>query len=84
MKEYLVENLYDLKLLTANYRVGNYTIMTFRTRFLNEKYTEPGMNEESIRFLFDIIFNPKLDNDIDKCKKKIEKSILGLKDNKIK
>ena len=78
------ENLYDLKLLASNYRVGNYTIMTFRTRFLNEKYTEDGMNEESIKFLLDLIFNPRLDNDIDKCKKKIEKSILSLKDNKIK
>ena len=78
------ENLYDLKLLAANYRVGNYAIMTFRTRFLNEKYTEEGMNEESIKFLLDLIFNPKLDNDVDKCKKKIEKSIMSLKDNKIK
>lgn len=78
------ENLYDLKLMAANYRVGNYAIMTFRTRFLNEKYTEEGMNAESIKFLFDVIFNPKLDSDIDKCKKKIEKSILSLKDNKIK
>ena len=58
--------------------------MTFKTRFLNEKYTEEGMNEESIRFLLDIIFNPRLDNDVIKCKKKIEKSILQLKDNKIK
>lgn len=78
------ENLYDLKLSAANYRVGNYAIMTFRTRFLNEKYTEEGMNEESIKFLLDLIFNPKLDNDVDKCKKKIEKSIMSLKDNKIK
>ena len=78
------ENLYDLKLMAANYRVGNYAIMTFRTRFLNEKYTEDGMNDESIKFFLDLIFNPKLDNDVDKCKKKIEKSILGLKDNKIK
>lgn len=78
------ENLYDLKLLAANYRIGNYAIMTFRTRFLNEKYTEAGMNTESIKFLLDLIFNPKLDNDIDKCKKKIEKSILSLKDNKIR
>ncbi len=78
------ENLYDLKLSAANYRVGNYAIMTFRTRFLNETYTEKGMNEESIKFLLDLIFNPKLDIDIDKCKKKIEKSILSLKDNKIR
>lgn len=78
------ENLYDLKLLASNYRVGNYSILTIKTRFLNEKYTEDGMNKESIRFLLDLIFNPRLDNDIDKCKKKIEKSILSLSDNKIK
>ncbi len=78
------ENLYDLKLLASNYRVGNYTILSFRTRFLNEKYTEDGMNKESIKFLIDMIFRPKLDVDIDKCKKKIEKSILSLRDNKIK
>ena len=42
------------------------------------------MNEESIKFLLDLIFKPKLDNDVDKCKKKIEKSIMSLSDNKIK
>ena len=78
------ENLYDLKLLASNYRVGNYTVLSFKMRFLNEKYTEEGMNLESIKFLIDLIFKPKLDVDIDKCKKKIEKSILSLKDDKIK
>ena len=78
------ENLYDLKLLASNYRVGNYSVLSFKTRFLNEKYTEDGMNSESIKFLIDMIFNPKLDGGIEKCKKKIEKSILTLKDNKIK
>lgn len=78
------EKLYDLKLLASNYRIGNYTILSFKERFLNEKYTEEGMNEESIRFLLDLIFNPRLDNDVLKCKKKIEKSILSLKDNKVK
>ena len=78
------EDLYDLKLVAANYRVGNYAIMTFRTRFLNEIYTEDGMNAESIKFFLDLIFNPKLDSDFPKCKQKIEKSINSLKDNKIK
>lgn len=80
------ENLYDLKLMSSNYRIGNYAIMTFRTRFLNEKFTESGMNCESIKFFLDVIFNPKLDDDNDllKCKRKIEKSILSLKDNKIR
>ena len=79
-----IENLYDLKLMSQNYRVGNYSILTFKTRFLNEKYTEPGMNKESIKFLLDLIFKPKLDIDMDKCKEKIRKSILSLSDNKVK
>ena len=78
------EKLYDLKLLSSSYRIGNYSILSFKTRFLNEVYTEDGMNEESIKFLLDLIFKPKLDNDVEKCKKKIEKSILSLNDNKIK
>ena len=49
------EKLYDLKLLSSNYRIGNYAILSMKTRFLNEKYTEEGMNEESIKFLLDII-----------------------------
>lgn len=78
------ERLYDLKLVSSSYRVGNDTILSFRSRFLNEKFTEDGMNEESIKFLLDIIFNPLLDKEIEKCKKKLEKSILSLKDNKVK
>ena len=78
------EKLYDLKLLSSTYRIGNYSILSFKSRFLNEKYTEEGMNEESIKFLLDLIFKPRLDNDVDKCKKKIEKSILSMSDNKIK
>ncbi len=78
------ENLYDLKLLASGYRVGNYSILSYRTRFLNEKYTEKGMNNESISFLLDIIFNPLFGDSLDKCKNKIKKSILSLKDNKIK
>ena len=30
------EKLYDLKLLSSTYRVGNYSILSFKTRFLNE------------------------------------------------
>lgn len=78
------ERLYDLKLLSSSYRIGTYSILSFKTRFLNEKYTEDGMNEESIKFLLDLIFKPNLSNDVDKCKKKIEKGILSLSDNKIK
>ena len=78
------ENLYDLKLSSTNYRVGNYAVLSFKIRFLNEKYTEMGMNEESIKFLLDLIFKPNLGNDLDKCKNRLKKSILSLSDNKIK
>lgn len=78
------ERLYDLKLLSSTYRVGTYSILSFKMRFLNEKYTEDGMNEESIKFLLELLFKPKLDYDVEKCKKKIEKSIVSIRDNKIK
>lgn len=84
------ENLYDLKLLSSNTRIGNYSNLSFKIRFLNEKYTEESMNEYSISFLLDILFNPDIENNsfkkdnINKCKNKIEKNIKSLKDNKLK
>ena len=78
------EKLYDLKLLSSCYRIGNYSILSFKSRFLNEKFTEEGLNEESIKFLLEIIFKPNFSIDMTKCKNKIEKSILSLGDNKIK
>ena len=78
------EELYDLKLLTSTYRIGNYNFLSMKIRFLDEKYTEKGMNYASIKLLLDLIFKPKLDADFEKCKNKIEKSILSLNDNKVK
>ena len=84
------ENLYDLKLISSNTRIGNYTSLAFKIRFLNELYTEKDMNEYSIGFLFDVLFNPnvvnnKFDEDIvKKCKNKLAKSIKSLSDNKLK
>lgn len=84
------ESLYDLKLISTNTRIGNYSNLSFKVRFLNEKYTEAGMNEYSIAFLMDILFNPNIENnkfsseDLKKCKSKLEKSIQKLKDNKLK
>ena len=78
------EELYDLKLLTSTYRIGNYNFLSMKIQFLNEKYTEKGMNYASIKLLLDLIFKPKLDADFEKCKNKIEKSILSLNDNKVK
>lgn len=84
------ENLYDLKLISSNMRIGNYSNLSFKVRFLNELYTEESMNEYSIAFLMDILFNPHVENNafnseiVRKNKNKLEKSIKGIKDNKLK
>lgn len=84
------ENLYDLKLISSNVRIGNYSNLSFKIRFLNDKYTEKDMNKYSIEFLLNIIFNPDVCNNefrkdvLAKCKLKIEKDINSLKDNKLK
>ncbi len=58
-----MEDLYNLKLSSNVNLSGNYSIMSFMTRFLNENYTEEGMLEKSISFLMDIILDPDLEND---------------------
>lgn len=84
------ENLYDLKLISSNMRIGNYSNLSFKVRFLNEKYTEESMNEYSIAFLMDILFHPNVEEnqfnseEVKKCKNKLEKSIQKLSDNKLK
>lgn len=84
------ENLYDLKLISTNMRIGAYSNLSFKIRFLNEKYTEKDMNEYSIAFLMNILFNPNVEenkfssDDLKKCKSRLEKSIQKLSDNKLK
>lgn len=84
------ESLYDLKVLSSLNRIGNTSNMSFKLRFLNEKFTEENMNNESILFLLDLIFNPYVNDNcfneevVSKCKEKLRKIILSIKDNKIK
>ena len=84
------ENLYDLKLISSNNRIGNFSNLSFKIRFLNECYTEENMNEYSISFLMDILFNPDINNkqfnefEVKKAKNKLEKNIKNLSDNKLK
>jgi len=84
------EKLYDIKLISSTSRIGTNSNMSFKMRFLDEKYTEEGMNEESILFLLNIIFNPNIKDGsfdtevVNKCKEKLKKSIISIKDNKLK
>ena len=56
------EELYDIKVSSSSARVGNFSDLSFQTKFLNEKYTEEDMNRESIIFFLDLIFNPNIEN----------------------
>lgn len=84
------EFLYDLKLISSNMRIGNYSDLSFKIRFLNEVYTEKSMNEYSIAFLMDVLFNPNIEDgkfiqeDLKICKNKLAKNIEKLSDNKLK
>lgn len=82
------EQLYDIKISSSISRIGGFSNLSFQTKFLNEKYTEKDLNEESIIFFLDLIFNPQIvDNSfvhIEKQKNKLRQSILRIKDNKVK
>lgn len=41
---------------------GKQDVLSLSATFVNEKYTEKGMNEKNIKFLSDFIFNPKIIN----------------------
>ena len=89
-KELIIESemLYDIKISSSISRIGNFSNLSFQTKFLNEKYTEEDMNKESIIFFLDLIFNPNIENDsfvnIEKQKSKLKQMIFSIKDNKVK
>lgn len=84
------EELYDLKLSSTSIRVGNFTTLSFNLTFLNEEYTEKGLHNKSLDFLMEVLFNPNVSNNkfdslsFNNCVNKLEKSIMGRKDNKTK
>ena len=82
------ENLYDIKVSSSISRIGNFSNLSFQTKFLNEKYTEKDMNKESIIFFLDLIFNPYVKDNtfvsIDNQKNRLRQDILSIKDNKIR
>ena len=83
--EIATEELYGLNVSYNSSLMGNYIVSSFNLIFLNEKYTEEGMNEKSIKFLLDIIFNPNIENNefkyFDLSKRLVLYEIDSLKDN---
>lgn len=81
------EDLYDLNYSSNCTISGNYSILSFNATFLNERYTEEGMNQKAISFFLDMIMNPNVTNrtfDINTfkiAKKNIHDILISEKDN---
>ncbi len=81
------QDLYALSIYARANRIGKFASMNFFLSFLNEKYTEKGMEDESLKLLSEVIFHPhvkngKFDSDSFKIiKKNNEVSIQTMKDN---
>lgn len=61
LMEIETEELYELGYRGSNYTSGSYNVMNCDCVFLNPKYTEPSMLEESIAFLSEIILHPNIE-----------------------
>ena len=81
------QDLYAATIYTKSYRSGRYNMVNFYMSILNEKYTEKGMLEESLKLLSDIVFNPNF-NDKETSKEAFKflyetnkKKLEGIKEN---
>ncbi len=63
LMEIQTEELYELGYRGSNYASGKFSVMGFDCIFLNPKYTEKGMLEQSLSFLSEILFSPNVDED---------------------
>lgn len=57
-----IEDLYAASIFSSSYRLGKNYIIDFNLRVLNDKYTEQGLFEKSIKFLKEVLFNPNVKN----------------------
>lgn len=81
------EELYNTSLSSVSYKSGCYTFLSYSLTFLNEKYTEVGMNEESIKLLLEMLLNPNVENgafnqkSFDLVKEEIKTSLISMNEN---
>ncbi len=84
------KELYEANIQSSTTRIGAYTNMSFSLQFLNEEYTQEGMQEETLDFFFDTIFNPNVNNgefdnhSFEVTKEVITTEIKSMKDNMTK
>lgn len=71
------EDLYYVAVNSQASFIGNYNILSFDTVFLNEIHTEKGLNNESIKFFFELITEPNIEySEFNKETFKIAKTLL--------
>lgn len=81
------QDLYGVNVYTKSYRSGRFNMINFCMSLLNEKYTEKGMLEESVKFLSDVIFKPNFykEEEFNQAYKflydNMESSMRGIKEN---
>ncbi len=56
------QDLYGASFNVKNSKQGNYIKTEFTMSLLNDKYTEVGNYLEGVKFIFDVLFNPDVDN----------------------
>ena len=62
MLEIKTEELYDLAYRCGNCFNGKYSLLSFGITYINPKYTENNMHEESFKFLSDLIYDINASN----------------------
>ncbi len=81
------KELYDANITSSCTRIGAYTNMSFAINFLQQEYTEDDMQDKTIDFFFDTIFNPNVEDgkfdkhSFDVAKDVIATEIKSIKDN---
>lgn len=78
------EDLYGSSITAGTTLSGNVIMTNFTVSFLNDKYTETGLFNQTLDFLMDIIFNPIknfTDKSFELCKKSLIDEINSLKEN---
>lgn len=81
------EDLYNLNISENVTLSGNVIVTSFTITFLNDKYAEEGLLNDAIKFLCDVIFKPKVDDEkfdskaLELAKKRSREDIESIKEN---
>ncbi|MCM1370926.1 MAG: insulinase family protein [Clostridium sp.] len=60
--EIKTQDLYGLSVNTSTYISGNFSIFRISSTFLNDKYTEKDQVKKSLDFIFELLFEPDIEN----------------------